>query len=104
MKIRDDIRSIEQGMGPLCLPQTDKWGVAFLQVAEAHPPDRKIAVVAVYMMMLGGPSTVVPWSSTVPPSGSMAFGASMPCGTGTSIYIVWGLSPEPIRTPWIDFP
>ena len=46
MKIRDDIRSIEQGMGSETAAAADLWGVAYLQVAEAHPSDRKIQVVA----------------------------------------------------------
>ena len=54
MKIRDDIGSIEQGMGPLCLPKTDKWGVANTQITEGHPSDRKIQVVAVHTGLLVG--------------------------------------------------
>ena len=46
MKIRDAIRSIEQGMGSEIAAPTDLWGVAYLQVADAHPSDRKIVVVA----------------------------------------------------------
>ena len=54
MKIRDDIVQVEQGMGSLCLPPADKWGVAYHQVAEGHPSDGKIAVVAVHTGLLVG--------------------------------------------------
>ena len=46
MKIRDDILLVEQGMASVTAAPTDKWGVAYLQVAETHPPDWKISVVA----------------------------------------------------------
>ena len=46
MKIRDDILLVEQGMGSVSAASTDKWGVAYHQVADAHPSDRKIQVVA----------------------------------------------------------
>ena len=54
MKIRDDIRSIEQGMGSETAAPADLWGVAYLQVAEAHPSDRKIQLVAVHAGLLVG--------------------------------------------------
>ena len=54
MKIRDDILLVEQGMGSVSAASTDKWGVAYHQVAEAHPPDRKIQVVAVHTGLLVG--------------------------------------------------
>ena len=54
MKIRDDILLVEQGMGSVSAASTDKWGVAYHQVAEAHPSDRKIQVVAVHTGLLVG--------------------------------------------------
>lgn len=54
MKIRDDMLSIEQGMGSVSASSTDKWGVANTQITEAHPSDRKIQVVAVHTGLLVG--------------------------------------------------
>ena len=54
MKIRDAILSIEQGMGSEIAAPTDLGGVAYLQVAEARPSDRKIVVVAVHTGLLVG--------------------------------------------------
>ena len=86
MKIRDDILLVEQGMGSVSAASTDKWGVAYHQVAEGHPSDRKIPVVSSSTYGIAG-WDVCSVLMTVPgPLGdSMAFGASMPCGAGTSI-------------------
>ena len=44
MKLRDAIGLIDQGMGSEVAAPTDKWvvHVAYHQVADRHPPDRKI--------------------------------------------------------------
>ena len=84
MKIRDDIRSIEQGMGSETAAPTDLWGVAYHQVADGHPSDRKIQVVAVHTGVAGWDVCSVPMTIPGPLGVSMAFGASMPCGAGTS--------------------
>ena len=42
MKPRDDIGLIGQGMASEVAAPTDKWVVAYHQVADTHPPDRKI--------------------------------------------------------------
>jgi len=54
MKIRDDIRSIEQGMGSVTAYSADLRGVANTKITEAHPSDRKIQVVAVHTGLLVG--------------------------------------------------
>ena len=54
MKIRDDILLVEQGMGSEIAAPTDLWGVAYHQVAVAHPSDRKIQVAAVHTGLLRG--------------------------------------------------
>ena len=69
-----------------------EMGVAYLQVADAYPPERKITltlpgcstIYIIYMGMLVGISTAVLSPSPFPLGCSMAFGASMPCGAGTS--------------------
>ena len=52
MKIRDDILLVEQGMWSVSAASADSWGVAYHEVPDAHPPDRKIAVVAVHTGLL----------------------------------------------------
>ena len=54
MKIRDDIVLVEQGMVSVSAASADKWGVAYHQVADGHPSDRKIRVVAVHTELLDG--------------------------------------------------
>ena len=54
MKIRDDILLVEQGMVSEIAAPTDKWGVAYHQVPDGRPPDRKIQVVAVHTGLLVG--------------------------------------------------
>ena len=60
MKNRDDIVLVEQGMGSLTAYSADLWGVAYHQVPDAHPPDRKMAVVAVHTGSLVGMCAVFP--------------------------------------------
>ena len=54
MKIRDTIVEVEQGMGSLTAYSADLWGIACHQVADTHPSDRKIRVVAVHTGSLVG--------------------------------------------------
>ena len=42
MKLRDDIGLIDQGVASEVAAPTDKYVVAYHQVADTHPPDRKI--------------------------------------------------------------
>ena len=42
MKLRDDIGLIGQGMASDIAYPADKWVVAYHQVADTHPPGRKI--------------------------------------------------------------
>ena len=84
MKLRDDIGLIDQGVASEVAAPTDKYVVAYHQVPDRHPPDRKYRVVAPCMGVLVGISTAVHTPSPVPLGGSMACGASMPCGAGTS--------------------
>ena len=60
MKIRDAIVLVEQGMGSVSAYSADLWGVAYHQVADGHPSDRKIAVVAVHTGSLVGMCAVFP--------------------------------------------
>ena len=48
MKLRDAIGLIDQGMGSKYAYPADKWVVAYHQVPDRRPPDRKIPVVAPY--------------------------------------------------------
>ena len=84
MKLRDDIGLINQGMALEVAAPADKWVVAYHQVPDTHPPDRKIpACSSVYGVPVGiaaGVPTLLP----ITLGGSMACGASMPCGAGTS--------------------
>ena len=84
MKIRDAILLVEQGMGSVAAASTDKWGVAYHQVADGHHSDRKIVVVA-------GVGRGRTSRSLVPLSDSVAFGASMPCAVKTDILSVFVL-------------
>ena len=42
MKLRDAIRLIDQGVAAEVAAPTDKYVVAYHQVADTHPPDREI--------------------------------------------------------------
>ena len=42
MKLPDDIGLIDQGIGSEYAAPTDEWVVAYHQVADRHPPERKI--------------------------------------------------------------
>ena len=42
MKLRDAIGLIDQGVASEVAAPTDKYVVAYHQVADTHPPDRKI--------------------------------------------------------------
>ena len=85
MKLRDDIGLIDQGMGSLCAYPADKWVVAYHQVPDRHPPDRKIPGCSTVYGGAGWDLHSAPTPSPVPLIDSMACGASMPCGAGTSI-------------------
>ena len=84
MKLRDDIGLIDQGMATEVAASTDKWVVAYHQVATDALLTGKYRVVAPYTGVLVGISTAVPTLSPVPVIDSTACGASMPCGAGTS--------------------
>ena len=84
MKLRDDIGPIDQGVASEVAAPTDKYVVAYHQVPDTHPPDRKIPGCS---SVCGGAGWDGGRGSTLCPitlSGSMACGASMPCGAGTS--------------------
>ena len=85
MKLRDDIGLIDQGMASLCLPPADKWVVAYHQVPDTHPPDRKIPGCSSVYGVLVGTTAGVPTLCSITLDGSMACGASMPCGAGTTV-------------------
>ena len=86
MKLRDDIGLIVEGMASLCLPPTDKWVVAYHQVADPLRADRKIPGCSNVLVYGGAGWDGGRSSNTLPDllGGSMACGASMPCGAGTS--------------------
>ena len=84
MKLRHAIGLIDQGMGSEYAAPTDKWFVAYHQVPDRHPPDRKIPGCS---RVDGGAGCRGSHAVPDPLGGSMACGASMPCGAGTSIIV-----------------
>ena len=88
MKLRDAIGLIDQGMVSEVAAPTDKWVVAYHQVADGHLLTGKYRVVALYTEVQDRITTAVTTPSPVPLGGSTACGASMACGAGTSNFYV----------------
>ena len=88
MKLRDVIGPIDQGVASEVAAPTDKYVVAYHQVADTHPPGREIPGCSSVYGVLVGMAAGIPTLCPIPLGGSMACGASMPCGAGTSIFFI----------------
>ena len=80
MKLRDAIGLFEQGMASDIAYPADKWVVAYHQVADTHPPDRKIPACSSVCGGAGWDGGRGPHALPDPLGGSMACGAPCPAG------------------------